>query len=163
MPSQSLKILLAGAAGAAALLLLLQRRHIQRGPLRKAKVASAPAPLAAYVNAVLTPAACRTLYISGQFGARSNGEIALTPEQQCRLCFANIESVLRHHRLGWEHVAKVTVFLTADCPLSAYHASRADFMGDIECASSLVFVAALANQDMLVEIEAVAAAPLEEP
>ena len=158
MPTQQTAVLV-GAAASAALLLLLQRR-LQRGPLQKAKAAGAPRPLAAYVNAVLTPAASRMLYISGQIGARSNGDIAPTPEEQCKLCFRNVQSVLRHHRLGWEHVAKVTVFLTADCPLSAYRAARNEFMGDVECASSLVFVAALANQDLFVEVEAVAAAPV---
>ena len=55
-----------------------------------------------------------------------------------------------------EDLVKINVYLSADY-LEGYRVARDNALGDIQPASTLVIVAALAGPDMRVEIEAVAA------
>eukprot|EP00445_Apocalathium_hangoei_P025679 CAMPEP_0203918836 /NCGR_PEP_ID=MMETSP0359-20131031/59335_1 /ASSEMBLY_ACC=CAM_ASM_000338 /TAXON_ID=268821 /ORGANISM="Scrippsiella Hangoei, Strain SHTV-5" /LENGTH=170 /DNA_ID=CAMNT_0050846011 /DNA_START=9 /DNA_END=521 /DNA_ORIENTATION=+ len=153
-----------GAVAAVAALAVVQwlQRQRSKGPfLRKTlSVPGAPPPLARYLTAVAIAAGARTLHISGQVGAKPDGTLPEIDEEQCQLAFANIGAVLAHHGVGFEALVKVTVFaLPGHCSLAAYRKAREGALGDMLCASSLIFVAALATEAMVVEIEAVAALP----
>ena len=78
-------------------------------------------------------------------------------EAQARQTFANIKTVLDGVGLTKLDLVKINVYLTSHDDLGAYRAARDEALGDVETASTLVVVKALANPDMSVEIEAVAA------
>src|SRR5262249_25025293 len=55
----------------------------------------APAPVAAYTQAIEVSGATRTLYISGQVGLRTDGTIPDDIVEQSRLTWQNLEAQLR--------------------------------------------------------------------
>jgi 2-iminobutanoate/2-iminopropanoate deaminase len=62
----------------------------------------APAPVAAYAQAIEVTGATRTLYISGQVGQRMDGTIPADIVEQSRLAWQNLEAQAqgRRHDLG---------------------------------------------------------------
>lgn len=149
---------LAGAAAGVAATLLLGRGR-STGLVKRLTPPGCPKPFANYSQvAEVTGGASRLLYISGMSGHDANGKLGDTTAAQAEQCFANINSALNGMGLSKRDLVKINVYLTSvDC-LDGYRVARDNALGDIQPASTLVFVAALAGPGMQVEIEAVAAA-----
>ncbi|WP_306336325.1 RidA family protein [Streptomyces sp. KL118A] len=78
-------------------------------------------------------------------------------EAQARRALANLSTVLTHAGSGLDRMVKVTVFVTDIAHQDAFAPLRAEFYGDPRPAESFVQVAALADPEWLIEIEAVGA------
>jgi enamine deaminase RidA (YjgF/YER057c/UK114 family) len=83
------------------------------------------------------------------------GDIVLQTEQVLR----NLQSVLEASGTSLSHVVKVTVFLRNMEHRDAVAEIRKRFFKDNLPASTLVEISKLANQDWLIEIEAIAILP----
>jgi enamine deaminase RidA (YjgF/YER057c/UK114 family) len=111
-----------------------------------------------YTHGVTIEGAERRVIISGQVGITPDGTIPDTGEAQLAQAFANLKAVLDAHKLTTENVVKTTVFLTDRALLTPYRTARAAmFSGEVP-ASTLLFVAGLADPRFMVEIEAEAVA-----
>ncbi len=121
-----------------------------------------PTPEAYAQVAVATGA--RTVYVAGQVARTAGGEpvgpgdLAAQVEQAYR----NVATALRGVDAGFEHIAKLTVYVVdwhpdkmGDLITGAVRAAE-DLGIDIVRPITLVGVAALGEPDMLVEVEAVA-------
>lgn len=117
-----------------------------------------PAPQT-YHHAVEVSGEVRTLYVAGQIGMERDGTIPVGIEAQTRVVFANLKAVLDEAEMGFAEVVKTTVFLVNPQDRAAFTAVRAEVMGGLKSASTLVFVAGLARPELLVEVEAVAVKP----
>lgn len=117
-----------------------------------------PAPQT-YHHAVEVSGEVRTLYVAGQIGMERDGTIPVGIEAQTRVVFANLKAVLDEAGMSFAEVVKTTVFLVDPQDRAAFSTVRAEVMGGLKSASTLVFVAGLARPELLVEVEAVAVKP----
>lgn len=104
----------------------------------------------------------RLVVISGQIAVNEHGELvgAGDPEVQARQVFENLRRCLAAAEAGFEHVAKLTYFLTDMAALLAVRAVRDEYLAGIGApASSLVGVSALIRPELLLEVEALAILP----
>ncbi|MFP7834882.1 RidA family protein [Marisediminicola sp. LYQ134] len=100
-----------------------------------------------------------TLYVGGQNGIDSAGDLVDGIAAQTAQALRNVLSVLAAAGTGPEHVAKLTIYLAPGVDPSAGFAASRDVWGDNRTAITALSVHALALPGALVEIEAVAAIP----
>lgn len=98
------------------------------------------------------------LYLSGFTASNTPAEDAdiLT---QTETVLETIKSVLEAEGAGFEHVVKVTVYVTELDKLTQIHDIRFRYFGDHLPASTLVQVSSLVRPGLKIEIEAVVALP----
>ena len=112
-----------------------------------------------YSDAVEVPRSARWLFTSGTPGLAPDGSLPDTFELQAEQAWKNILSTLERASMGPEHLIKIVQYLVRTEDLPGYSAIRARFLGDHRPASMLLFVVALPKPGLLIEIEAIAAAP----
>jgi len=113
----------------------------------------------AYSHIVRTTGSSLAL-ISGQVGLRADGTLAGNDlESQARQVFANLGTALESLGATPANVAKITAFIVNWSPelRPALAAGRGDFFGDELPASTLLGVQALAQPELLIEVEAIVA------
>lgn len=115
------------------------------------------APLSRYSHAVEAVSPSRWLHISGQVGMDQSGTVASGIEAQTLQAFKNLFAILEDAGMGQEDLVKVTVFLVDRAHTAAYREVRDRMLTVSVPASTLLIVAGLASEALLVEIEAVAA------
>ena len=111
-----------------------------------------------YTHAIDIRGAERRLIISGQVGMAPDGTIPETGGGQIAQALANLRMVLEANEMSVANVVKTTVFLTDRSLLGAFRAARASVFAEQAPASTLLFVAGLADPKFVVEIEAEAVA-----
>ena len=120
------------------------------------------APTTGYSQVVEVRAA-RTIYIAGQVSVNSKGEVVGVGdfEAQAEQVFRNLEAALASAGCTARDLVKVTVYLRDMSHLLAYRAARVKFFGSVTPpaapAVTLVEVSKLYAEEILLEIEAVAA------
>jgi 2-iminobutanoate/2-iminopropanoate deaminase len=100
---------------------------------------------------------------SGQLGIDpTTGQLAAGIESQTRQALANVATLLADCGCGWEHVAKVTVFVAVESPqrMKEVNEIYAEVLGDHRPARSTVGVAWL-PMGAVFEIEVLAHKPQE--
>jgi enamine deaminase RidA (YjgF/YER057c/UK114 family) len=117
----------------------------------------------AFSQAVLVSGATRTVYVGGQNGVEPDGAIAVGIRAQTLQALRNLEVVLAAAGTTLERVVKWNVLVVASASLADAVAAFADFW-DRRAeppAITVALVAALANPQFEVEIDAVAIADEE--
>jgi 2-iminobutanoate/2-iminopropanoate deaminase len=118
----------------------------------------APSAIGPYSQAIF--ASGRFLFISGQLGLRPDGQLAgNTVSEQTRQAMNNIFAVLDAAGLTPGELVKTTIFLKDLNDFSVVNEVYSEFVGSEPPARSTVEVARL-PKDALVEIEAIALAPI---
>ena len=100
----------------------------------------------------------RWLYISGQIAVRSDGTAIEGTEAQMEDVWEKILRVLESAGMGYQNLVKISVFLTREEDILMFRKVRARVLGGSKPAATLLIVKGLARPDLLVEIEAIAAA-----
>ena len=113
-----------------------------------------------YSDAVEVPHPVRWLFTSGTPGLTPDGTLPNTFELQADQAWKNILSALQKARMGPEHLVKLVQYFVRIEDFPAYGAIRSRFLGDCRPASMLLLAAALPKPGFLIEIEAIAAAPM---
>src|ERR1700722_10405849 len=104
----------------------------------------APAPVAAYTQAIEITGATRTLYISGQVGQRMDATTPADIVEQSRLAWQNLEAQLKAAGMTLDNLVKVTTILPNHGDVAAAREERSKVLGDRKPASTLI-VAGLAD------------------
>ena len=119
-------------------------------------------PASNYRHVASVPDRMRWCVLSGQVGTHPDGSIAKGFDAQMECCLENIRAALQSDGMGIEHIVKITVFVTPNGPdvVASYRDIRDRFMGDHAPAATYLGVTSLAHPDFLVEIDAIAAAPV---
>ena len=118
-----------------------------------------PAPNG-FSHAAIVAAGSRLVHTSGQVAIDADGGVPDGWEAQTRLVFRNLGDVLASAGAGWADVVKLTFFVTGVDALDVVRRVRDEFVDVARPpASSLVRVAGLFRDDLLIEVEAVAAIP----
>jgi enamine deaminase RidA (YjgF/YER057c/UK114 family) len=107
-----------------------------------------------YTHGIEIRGAERRLIISGQVGMALDGTIPDTGGGQIDQAFANLRAVLETNGMTVANIVKITTFLTDRSLLGAYRAARGALLMEHAPASTLLFVAGLADPRFVVEIEA---------
>lgn len=101
----------------------------------------------------------KRLVISGQVGVAPDGTVPPSAEGQIAQALANLRAILTANGMTVANIVKTTAFLTDREHLVTYRTARAAAFGDAEPpASTLLFVAGLADPAWVFEIEAEAVA-----
>jgi 2-iminobutanoate/2-iminopropanoate deaminase len=111
-----------------------------------------------YTHAIQITGDYRRLIISGQVGMTQDGNVPSSPEGQIAQALANLTAVLTANGMTVQNIVKTTAFLTDRGLLQSYRQARGAVFGDHAPASTLLFVAGLADPSWVVEIEAEAVA-----
>jgi 2-iminobutanoate/2-iminopropanoate deaminase len=120
--------------------------------------ANAPAAIGPYSQAVQLGG---LLFTSGQIPLTPQGELVQGGiEEQTHQVFRNLQAVLAEAGASLSDVVKATVFLKDMEQFAALNAIYATYFGEHKPARSTVEVARL-PKDVLVEIELIAAIPVE--
>lgn len=114
-------------------------------------------PLSRYSHAIEVEGAARWLHISGQVGIDPGGTVAAGIEAQTEQAFRNLFGVLEDAGMSQQDLVKITVFLVDKSYTAAYREVRDRMLTKSVPASTLLIVAGLASDALLVEIEAIAA------
>jgi enamine deaminase RidA (YjgF/YER057c/UK114 family) len=114
-------------------------------------------PLGLYSHVARVAAGTELLFLSGQVGARPDGAIAESMEEQADLVFANIVALLRAHGLEASDIVKLTTFIVDGHDGGAVRAARLKHLGEHRPTSTAIYVSGLALPQLLVEVEAIAA------
>lgn len=115
-------------------------------------------PLVRWTNAVEVVSE-RRCFFSAQFGADEHGIISPRPDQQCEATFVNLHRALTHAGRTMADLLKLNVYMVyGRCSLAEYRSVEARYLPrDALPAVTIVFVPALATQNILVQIDAVSA------
>jgi 2-iminobutanoate/2-iminopropanoate deaminase len=125
---------------------------------REIRVLGLNEPISHYTDAVAFDS---LLFISGCAPLDADGNLVGRDDvvAQARRALWGLGQVLDQAGSGFEHVLKVTVYLTDIGDRSLVNPVRQEFFGAARSASTLVEVSALAVPGMKFEIDAVAAIP----
>ncbi len=116
----------------------------------------APPPFSDYAQAVESPVGARTLYISGQVGARLDGTLPDDAREQHENTWKNLFAILAAADMGPEDIVDVRCFINSHDQVAMYREVRDQMLNGATPASTMV-VAPLANPDWLVEVAVTAA------
>jgi enamine deaminase RidA (YjgF/YER057c/UK114 family) len=114
-------------------------------------------PAAAYAHAVMSDNPRRMLHTSGVVPIDIDGTVPVGIEEQARVVWSNLGSILREAKMTAADVVSVTTYVVVGQPLGPVMAARDTALGGHRAASTLVTVPALARAEWLMEIALVAA------
>jgi len=116
-------------------------------------------PQGAYSHAVEVAEGSRIAFISGQVGIDEDGGIPADFRAQAEIAWTNLVRVLEHNTMRVKDLVKITHYLTDRANLPVYQEVRATFLGEERPGSTVLIVSGLAKEELLLEVEAIAAAP----
>ena len=119
-------------------------------------------PAGTYSHVARAPAGARIVVIAGQVGIGLDGALAPDFEGQCAQVFGNLGSALAAAGAGWTDVIQTMSFLTRREDLPAFREWRTQefarlFPDGRYPPSTLLIVSGLASEEMLIEVQAIAA------
>lgn len=103
----------------------------------------------------------RTIYIAGQVAFDQSGNIVGKGDfaAQTTQVFENLKAALAAVDASFDNLVKVTTFVTDMSQMQTLRSIRAKYYGKNAPASTLVQIMKLANDDLMIEIEAIAVVP----
>jgi enamine deaminase RidA (YjgF/YER057c/UK114 family) len=115
------------------------------------------APFSCYSHGASARGDARWLFVSGQVGVTRHGDVPADAEKQVELAWDNLIAVLADAGMTTNDLIKVDGFITRPDLVSFYRKEREKRFAGHAAATTLVIVAGLAEPELLVEIQAIAA------
>jgi 2-iminobutanoate/2-iminopropanoate deaminase len=110
-----------------------------------------------YSQGIGVPGAGRLVFVSGQVGMPSDGELLEGIEAQAAQAVSNLNAVLDEAGLTSAALAKLTIYLTDPADIEPFIGAVAGTLPAPPPATTLLIVGGLASPAMRVEIEGIAA------
>ena len=121
----------------------------------------------AFTNVVVVSGPVRTIYVGGQDAVTAEGEVVGKGDlaAQTEQVLVNLQTALAAAGAGPEHVIKWNLLVVDGQSIEQGYAAFQRVWGNRPNPPLITaaFVSALANPDFLVEMDAIAVVPLEEP
>ena len=114
-------------------------------------------PVGTYAHQVEVPEGSRWLVLAGQIGRSPDGSVPPSQVEQLEVALENVRRNLEAGGMGITDIVKVTWYFVGDEDAARRREVIGRWLGDHRCASTLLFVSALAAPDYLVEVDAWAA------
>jgi 2-iminobutanoate/2-iminopropanoate deaminase len=127
--------------------------------LKAIETPKAPRPFSNYAQGIAVPAGARLIFVSGQVGARLDGDIPEDPRAQHELAWENVLAILAAEGLDHRHVVDAHVYITERAHIGLYREVRDRMLKGHKPAATLLVVSGLADPRLVVEVAVVAAAP----
>lgn len=120
-------------------------------------------PFARYAHGVEVPAGSALVFTSGQLGLGADGAVPEDVGAQADICFSNIDAILADAGADRVDVVRINAFVTNRAFMAGYMAARDRWLADVSRlpASTLMIVNGFTREEFKVEIEVIAAVPLE--
>lgn len=117
----------------------------------------------AYTQVVVSEGAVRTVYVSGQNALDDHGRLIGKGDLRAQMqqAYRNLQSALESAGARLEHIVKWNLYLIEGQSLGPGFGEFAKAWRGPPPAMTILFVAALAHSDYLVEMDAIAAVPLD--
>lgn len=131
--------------------------------IQQIETENAPKPLSAYAQGMIIPPGQRVVHVSGQVGVTLSGEVPEDPARQHDLAWENAMAVLAAAGMDHHNIVDAHVYITDRAHLALYRQTRDRFLKGHRPAATLLIVAGLADERMVVEVDLVAAAATEAP
>ena len=111
-----------------------------------------------YSHSVEIPPNARWLYLAGQIGVKPDGTLPKSLEEQDEQIWKNIICILEDADFGVENIVKLNVLSTDPDALPTHAKHRAKYLNDdLIPASTWANISSLANPQILIELEVIAA------
>ena len=123
-------------------------------PIDHPSLRTPPGP---WSNAILVEPGKRYLFSCGLVGVSAEGVVPEGIEEQTRIIYRNITTLLQQAGMTMADVVKITTFMVDTNEQASYSAARRPFFEGVKPAMTLVQVAGLVNRDSRVEVEFIAA------
>ena len=121
----------------------------------------------AFTNVVVVSGPVRTIYVGGQDAVTADGEVVGKDDiaAQTEQVLANLQTALSAAGAGPEHVIKWNLLIVEGQSIDQGYAAFQRVWGNRPNPPLITaaFVSALANPDFLVEMDAIAVVPLDQP
>ncbi len=127
--------------------------------IRAIATPNAPKPFSNYAQGIEVTPGCRIVHVSGQIGVTLTGDIPPDPAVQHQLAWDNAMAVLAAAGMDHTHVVDAHVYITDRAHIALYRETRDRMMKGHKPAATLLVVAGLADERLVVEVDLVAAAP----
>ena len=116
-------------------------------------------PLAAYSQNTEVPAGARWLVTAGQVGITPDGTLLKDRDEQITQTWKNVRAVVEAAGMTCDDIVKLTIFMVADATDMMGHsrAARGEGMGGAAPGATLVYISGLADPDMIIEVDVMAA------
>ena len=125
--------------------------------IRQIETDNAPKPISAYAQAMEIPPGQRVVHVSGQVGTTRSGEVPVNPARQHELAWENAMAILAAAGMDHRNIVDAHVYITDRAHLDLYRQTRDRFLKGHKPAATLLVVAGLADERLVVEVDLVAA------
>jgi enamine deaminase RidA (YjgF/YER057c/UK114 family) len=112
-----------------------------------------PSPYAPVLGFSAAVKAGNMVFVAGTVGRRPDGTFSESRYEQTKQALANIEGVLRQAGAGLRDVVKTRIYLLDVENIDDVAQAHREAFADVRPASTLLKVAGLAAENMLIEIE----------
>ena len=124
--------------------------------------ATVVAPFSTYSHGIEIDEPVRFLFGAGQVGVAPDGTVGEGIEEQARLVWRNITEVLASAGMEIANIVQLNMLLLDPAHRDPASAVRKELLGDHRPATTLMYVVGLANPEWLIEIDFIAARPIED-
>jgi len=116
-------------------------------------------PVAAYHQNNEVPAGARWLVTAGQVGLDTDGKLIKDPKGQIEQTWKNVAAALKGAGMTPKDLVKLTIYMTQNAAEHMPHSRecRAKSLEGEKPGATLVYVAGLADPDMVIEVDVYAA------
>ena len=126
--------------------------------IRTLETDNAPKPLSSYAQGIEVPAGHRVVHVSVQVGVTLDGQIPADPARQHELAWENALAVLTAAGMDHTNIVDAHCYITERAHLGIYRATRDRFLKGHRPAATLLIVAGLADERLVVDLVAAAEA-----
>ncbi|MCM3766330.1 RidA family protein [Neobacillus niacini] len=125
--------------------------------IKRVNPESVSPPIAQYHHVTVIPREAELVVLSGQIGNDKEGRLPKDIESQFVNALQNIKLILESEGLSTNNIFKINFWLTEDINRKVFSEKWNEFHNATPPATTYAYVAALANPDIKIEIEAWAA------
>jgi enamine deaminase RidA (YjgF/YER057c/UK114 family) len=125
--------------------------------IKKANPEKVSPPIAQYHHVTVIPRDAELVVLSGQIGNDKDGILPNDIESQFVNALANIKIILESESVSTNNIFKINFWLTEEIDRKVFLEKWNEFHNGHPPATTYAYVAALANPDIKIEIEAWAA------
>lgn len=125
--------------------------------MRRINPTGVPGPFATYAHGVEVQSNARILFGAGQTGVAADGSVPESIEEQARLTWSNISTILAEANMSIADIVQLNMLLIDRADRDGAMAVRDDVLGDSRPASTLMYISGLANPAWKIEIDFIAA------
>lgn len=118
-------------------------------------------PFGTYAHGIELDRPHRLFFGAGQVGVAPDGTIGDGIEEQAKIVWRNIRAVLASAGMEIANIVQLNMLLIDRADRDGADAVRLEALGDHRPTSTLMYISGLAKPELLIEIDYIAAAPLD--